>query len=115
MVALGVALDMFRAHHYTRVVRNIPNANEDAGRTGRTVIEVLMSLLAPRDIDLLVDEHVARLHAPTPRPARSGMLRARVGQALISVGSALGGEVAEASARTSRPADPAARQNRQAA
>jgi hypothetical protein len=115
MVAPGVALDMFRAHHYTRVVRDIPHVKEDAGCTGRTVVDVLMNLLAPRDVDLLVDEHVARLHAPTPRPARSGMLRARVGQALISVGSALGGEVAEASARTSRPADPAARQNRQAA
>jgi hypothetical protein len=68
---------------------------------------MLMDLLTPRDVDLLVDERVARLHAPTLRPARSGMLRARVGQALITLGSALAGEVAEASAHTSRPADPA--------
>jgi hypothetical protein len=74
-----------------------------------------MNMLAPRDLDLLVEEHAARLHAPTPRPARSGMLRARVGQALITVGSALGGEVDGASAPASRPADPAARQSRQAA
>ena len=68
---------------------------------------MLMDLLTPRDVDLLVDERVARLHAPTLRPARSGMLRARVGQALITLGGALAGEVAEASAHTSRPADPA--------
>jgi hypothetical protein len=74
-----------------------------------------MNLLTPRDVDVLVGEHVARLHAPTPRPARSGMLRARVGQALITLGSALGGEVGEASARTGRPADPGSRQSRQAA
>jgi hypothetical protein len=74
-----------------------------------------MNLLTPRDVDVLVGEHVARLHTPTPRPARSGMLRARVGQALIPLGSALGGEVGEASARTARPADPGSRQSRQAA
>jgi hypothetical protein len=74
-----------------------------------------MNLLTPRDVDVLVGEHVARLHTPTPRPARSGMLRARVGQALITLGSALGGEVGEASARTARPADPGSRQSRQAA
>ena len=74
-----------------------------------------MNMLTPREVDLLVAEHVARLYAPTPRPARSGMLRARVGQALITIGSALAGEVAESSTHASRPADPASSQSRQAA
>jgi len=50
-----------------------------------------MDLLTPRDVDTLVDQRVARLHASTPRPARSGMLRARVGRTLITLGSALAG------------------------
>ncbi|MDQ2940706.1 MAG: hypothetical protein M3R05_00800 [Chloroflexota bacterium] len=75
---------------------------------------MLMDLLTPREVDLLVDERIARLRAPTLRPARSGTLRARVGQALITLGSALAGEVAEASTHASRPAEPAHAQSRQA-
>ncbi|MEP6681175.1 MAG: hypothetical protein ABJB65_06810 [Chloroflexota bacterium] len=69
---------------------------------------MLMNMLAPQDVDRLVDDHVARLHAPTPRPARSGTLRARAGLALITLGSALAGDV-------DRRADSATTPNRQAA
>ena len=85
------------------------------GTYGKDGVNVLMDLLTPRDVDTLVDQRVARLHPSTPRPARSGMLRARVGRTLITLGSALAGEVAEASARTSRPGDPTTGQSRQAA
>lgn len=70
---------------------------------------MLLNLQDPRDIELMVDERVARLQAPAMRAPRSGQpLRARIGQALITLGTALAGEVAKPSApRSSRSAGPA--------
>ena len=69
----------------------------------------MLQLLDPRDVDDIMDERVARLRAPALQ-SRLGArpLRARIGQALIELGTALAGEVAKPSVRrASRPADPA--------
>jgi hypothetical protein len=70
---------------------------------------MLLNLQDPRDVELIVDERVARLQAPAQGPPRNAQpLRARIGQALISLGTALAGEVAKPSVRRpSRPAGPA--------
>ncbi len=70
---------------------------------------MLLNLLDPRDVELIVDERVARLQAPAQGPRRNAQpLRARIGRALISLGTALAGEVAKPSVRPpSRPPGPA--------
>jgi hypothetical protein len=70
---------------------------------------MLLNLQDPRDVELIVDERVARLRAPARRPERGSQpLRARIGQALIALGTALAGEAAKPSVRRpTRPAGPA--------
>ena len=70
---------------------------------------MMLTLLDLRDVEQMVDDRVARLQAPSRRPQRSATpLRARVGQALIALGTSLVGEVAKPSVRRpSRPTGPA--------
>lgn len=65
----------------------------------------MLHLLDPRDLDEMIDEHVTRLRAPADEARRGALpIRARLGRTLITLGTALAGEVATTSGR--RPSRP---------